>query len=932
MQKLLRKVFGIYPGEGIHNLRFVIFAVLWAFSSTSLETLTDGLLLEHVGAPALKLVYLLGASILIIASSLIVYSLRIISPYFVLMTVMTLGLTFATLSVGILALSATIPIWFWYAFKIFTMLFFYVFLACSWTFIDQYHDLRDAKRIYSLYSAAFFLGIVFSGLFLNISLDAIGLIPTNLIVIGALLAAIWTAREITRKVPAIHDDTMEGVFSGDRHGFSSMLKMIAKSPYTIALLALSLGHQCLLILTEYNYMQGFELAFQNKVIGEAYTANNVAELLGKYKSWIAMFNIFLGAFIYPPFLRRVGLSNAIIIAPVFFLFVYSGWLVNEGFWISLMGLFVVDGISYTIEDNNFNLLTKAVPPKLKSKVRIINDSFFEPLGMLLCALMLFVMKDHGLIIGFIFSIITFLLVFILRAYYSKAIFTSLKEQAVHFERKAREWFKQMGKKEHKETKKDIIDALSQENEKIKIMACRSLLALEDNNVLDQILSAAKNISSKSKIELIHLFEKSQFANNPRIIELVDLWLSEAQDPDLSKTAHFFLAKKGLLHPEKVLDDLDSDDLILRGAAIITLNKSQAAQNLDSLSLYKTIALKETDLMLKSSDPSEICMGLEILREAMGSYSAEKALPFLLHEENKVKRSAATTLSVLVEKSHSRFSSNLIQALKESFDQEVRKGCLMALGNINNSTTVKEILLSSIHFRPMERRLTEEIIIAMGLKTVPTLLACVKDSSLHDRSRILAGKILATLAPPQLQANLHEIVDVELERAFFYFYYGHTIQKRYPLYDLSSLEEALLTSSKSVIDFIIYLLGAAGSIEDSELLVHSIRSKNEKMYGNALETLERSCDNHIYQIILPLIDDIPIEEKLYAAEKILQNSSELSLSELLDQLGKSPALFDKVVAVKLQAALNMPNWRASLKEQITQGDETFHHYAYELLEL
>ncbi len=740
------------------------------------------------------------------------------------------------------------------------------------------------------------------------------------------------ARQITRKVPAIHDDTMEGVFSGDRHGFSSMLKMIAKSPYTLALLALSLGHQCLLILTEYNYMQGFEFAFQNKVIGEAYTANNVAELLGKYKGWIAVFNIFLGAFIYPPFLRRVGLSNAIVIAPLFFLFVYSGWLVNEGFWISLMGLFVVDGISYTIEDNNFNLLTKAVPPKLKSKVRIINDSFFEPLGMLLCALMLFVMKDHGLIIGFIFSIITILLVFILRGYYSRAIFTSLKEQAVHFERKARDWFAHMGKREHKETKKDIIEALSQENETIKIMACRSLLALHDTGVLDQILQASQGVSNRSKIELIHLFDRSPFSDNPRIIELVDLWLSEAEEASLTKAAHFFLAKKGLLHPEKVLDDLDSEDLTLRGAAIITLNKSQAAQNLDSLSLYKTIALKETDLMLKSEDPDEICMGLEILREAMGPDSAEKALPFLFHEENRVNKAAALCLSILIDKSHSRFAPTLIQSLKESFDQEVRKGCLIALKNINNSTTVKDILLSSIHFRPMERRLTEEVIIQMGLKTVPTLLSCVKDNSLHDRSRILAGKILATLAPPQLQANLHEIVNVELERAFFYFYYGRSIQKKYPLHDLSSLHEALLTSSKSVIDFIIHLLGAAGSIEDSELLVHSIHSKNEKMHGNALETLERSCDNHIYKILLPLIDDTPIEEKLYAAEKILGDKIGLSLSQLLDRLGKSPALFDKVVAVKLQAALNMPNWRSSLKEQITQGDETFHHYAYELLEL
>jgi hypothetical protein len=58
---------------------------------------------------------------------------------------------------------------------------------------------------------------------------------------------------------------------------------------------------------------------------------------------------------------------------------------------------------------------------------------------------------------------------------------------------------------------------------------------------------------------------------------------------------------------------------------------------------------------------------------------------------------------------------------------------------------------------------------------------------------------------------------------------------------------------------------------------------------------------------------------------------LTLFELLEKLDESPSLFDKVVALRLKVKLQMPNWRRQLREQMKQSDETFHQYAYELLE-
>jgi len=184
---------------------------------------------------------------------------------------------------------------------------------------------------------------------------------------------------------------------------------------------------------------------------------------------------------------------------------------------------------------------------------------------------------------------------------------------------------------------------------------------------------------------------------------------------------------------------------------------------------------------------------------------------------------------------------------------------------------------------------------------------------------------------QLQANLMEIIDLEIERAYFYFYLGHTIQKQDPLYDLEMLQNALLTGYQSVIDFIIHLLGAAGSLEDPELLVRALHSRNAKIHSHAVESLEKTCDLRIFRLIVPLVDDLPLEEKMAACLRWQGDFPNLTLSELLGKLEMSPTLFDKIVATRLKAQLQMPNWRQQLREQMKHSDETFHQFAYELLE-
>ena len=927
MKEFFRKLFGIYHGEGSHALRFVRLAIFWAFGSSCLDTLSDGLFLENIGADHLPRVYLLIAFGMISMSSIVLYSLKHTSPYKILIAALSLGILICSSAAFFVANSP--PDWYWYLLKISSRMFFAVMIAVSWTFTDQYHDLQDAKRVYSLYSAAYFCGTIISGSMINLFLDKIGFSGLLILAACSIASGLWVARGIAFRAKAVHDDSCEGIFSGSRDSFSSVVRLIVSSRFAITLLLLSLFIQLMWTTTEFNYMESMSAHFKG---GE----HQITEFLGKCRAWISSCNILVGIFLYSRVVRRAGLQNAVLITPLFYLAVYSFWVWNDSMMLAVLGLVAVDGVLFTVEDNCFNLLSNAVPTKLKSRVRIINDSFFEPIGMLLSSLLLLsIDTDNNPAaskwLGLSLTLVALALTLLIRAIYSQSILTNLKENAVHFQRTIRSWFSSLTRREQKEAKQNILRSLQSGPEESRLLAIEGLLQLGDPTSLASILETIDRFGTLSKIHLLRLFDNSQFGSDSRIIETIDRWADSAESQELSKWANFYLAKRGLHHPEKMEDDLDHPDLLLRGAAILTLKKSLANPTLEYAALNRTIAAKKLDLMLKSSRIDEISMALDILSEDNSIEAAEQALAFLSHESILVKRAAARCIARLGDKRFGRHALRMIEDLESARDNIFRLHILEALGKIGDTTTIKEILKACVHFRPNERRKTEEIIVQMGLKTVPLLLTLTKDIALPERARILAGKILSQLALPQLQANLIDILDIEIERAYFYFYFAHTIQKHYPLYDLEMLQSALLAGYQSVIDFIIHLLGAAGSLEDPELLVRALHSKNEKIHSNAIESLEKTCDIRIFKLIAPLVDDLPLEEKMAACMRWEGDFLKLTLSELLDKLERSPALFDKIVATRLKAKLQMPGWRQTLRDQMKQSDESFHQFAYELLE-
>ena len=614
----------------------------------------------------------------------------------------------------------------------------------------------------------------------------------------------------------------------------------------------------------------------------------------------------------------------------------------------------VEGVSYLIDENNSNLLLNAVPSAFKNKVRIAIDSFFEPLGMLISSLIFLLWNVNNIALGLALALGALVVALCLRAQYRNAVLVNLSRNALHFERKTGDWIKFMSKKQRRSAEFQLIAILRQRDESAQLLAFEALLQFRQSRILPRLLNHLQSLSFRGKLRAIELLSDSAYALDGQVLDRLSHLMRETSHPALKSGIHFYFAKYGLLSPEKISADLKSHDVTLKAAAILSLKKSvelpaptqeaphavgwiEWAERLQKswtaqppafIAFLRLQAAAQLQQLLHSNLDEEVCTGLQVLGIEGSVENVDSIFRFLSHPSTRVKRTAAEALSKVIDPTCARHGFALVELLTRFSDSAYRISLLHAIGRMRDSSLVRQLLLSSIHFRPSERRKVEEVVCHMGLRSVPTLLAMTKDAKLHDRCRVLSGRILGRVALPQLRANLFDIISVEINRAYFYFYHSFDVERQWEPFPM--LKDALTTGFHSAIDFIIQLLGVAGSIERSEVLAHALRSKNPKVRGNAVETLEKTCEAKIFHRLKPLIDERPIEEKLRLYLK--ENRPVHTFEELLDVLDASASSVNHVIALTLKARHNVPNWRTSLRKHMEKDEELFHHFAYELLEV
>ncbi|MCH9609601.1 MAG: hypothetical protein S4CHLAM45_15330 [Chlamydiales bacterium] len=912
MEKAIRLVFNLHPGEGVKSLLFILLGFLWSIGTYGMFTLSEGMFLEHIGADKLPYTYIFVSLSLCLLSGILIFSLNHLSIRKILFLLISI---WSTVTLGFyFCRGFSSHAEYWYLLKVFGWVMPISTYICYWSFIDQYMDLQSGKRLFCLINSVTFLGDACGGGIISMGIGQLGhsgiLLIFGLIMTGSL-PFIYL---ISRKLSPIIDEHADHLDTRSSLSFKEIIRKVASSKFTLYLLGFYFIMQLLVIVTEFSYMKTFGLAFKHR------SEHDLTQFLGTCNMWIALSNVLFGAIVYSRIVKKMGVNNVILMAPAFFLLLFSFWFWKKGISIALFGLIAREGITYTFDDNNLNLLISGVPTKIKNQIRITVESFFEPFGMLISALLLLFLHDYSHILGLSVALAALSIAFLLRSHYSKALFSNLIASSIRFGKRAIDW---IPKKDKKQFEHHLLTTLKHSDESSRLLGFEYLLRLKDLNHLPRLLNTVNLMTLPGKLIAIDLLSNSSVAKETVVIERLERWRRTIPHSSLQGAIHLYFAKHALLLPEKIMQNLHSDELTMRAAAILSMRTKP------SLPTLVTLASEKLRTLLDSKIEREICIGIEILENEGSKENLKHLLPYLKHASKQVNRSAAKAIAQIATEEEKKYAPLLIHHLTYGRDHKTRLHCLLALEKMNDKESAAKLILATVHFRPGERSIVERILFKMGRDMDPMLLTLVQDRFIHERCRLLAGKILARNDPALLNNHLFSLLKIEIDRAYFYFYHCDMVRNQSHDQDLSILGDALESGYHSVVDFIIQLIGAASSLEQSEVLSHSLRSRNSKIRAQASETLQKTCGTRLFSLIEPLIDESAPQQKLRTYLK--RGHIPLNLTQLLDAMVHSPSLTDQIIAIGLKEKLGVPDWREILTKKLKGNEEIFHHFAHELLE-
>lgn len=411
MKELLCRIFSLNQGELKKVFLFALIGFLWSLAATSGLKYSDAMFIYKIGASSLSSVYTIIPCGMILISIVLLYTYHHydaakVFQGLLLTTVFFYGVAFFCLSYGI----GTESNWLWYGMRIMGALFLYPLITSYWTFIDQYYKTHDAKRLFGLFCSIIYLGSTATGLIMKLGIIEIEqLFPFVMVLL--VLSAYGVHRIAKRETPCSseeHSDIIEELPS-----LWEKIKLVLTFRYTALIFAGSFAAILLWVIAEFNYMSAFEARFSS-----ADSPKELTQFLGQCFSTISVINVLFGIFLYGRLVRKVGVGSAILITPLLYLFVFSGWLVQDAFIFPLMGMLAVEGSAEVMDNSNLAFLVKASPGSVKSVMRVMVECIFEPLGMLSSGLLISLSFMDSKLLGMIIAFVALAIAVAIRSHYS----------------------------------------------------------------------------------------------------------------------------------------------------------------------------------------------------------------------------------------------------------------------------------------------------------------------------------------------------------------------------------------------------------------------------------------------------------------------------------------------------------------------------------
>jgi len=731
----------------------------------------------------------------------------------------------------------------YYFIKIFTTVIYIAFYSLYWNFADLYFDMSESKRLFAYLAAGTAFGVIVGGLTVTLSAEVLGVPYLFLLWLVLGLLSLPVIYYINRRfneltIVDLDEPEEESAWTVLKNHWGSIVKiryvsLLAGMVFLVSLLA---G------IAEYQYYD---------VFSKSYDEAQLAVLLGTLYAGVNVFNLIICAFVFNRLVLRIGVTSVSMIQPVVYILIFAFLLLDYGFSAAILAFFAYQGMAWSVDNNNYNLLYNALPNANRAQLRTILEGLLEPIATAIAGVYLLfyasrVPAEGISLVGFLGALALFTIVMFMKRNYLVSLVQNLKTEWLDFTKKLKYHLTSFTDSDRDTLYGKLSASLSNSLSSLKI-----LHSINDTQTLPVLLRVYDQhvhgmSDRKNFYELKSHFEEFLETSNYHHTRSLVKWFNDNSSRIHPHIAEIF-AFHGLIQPERISQFATDSNSDRRNVALVA--------SLHSADLHQVSDAIETIKELLQGDYDDIQRGLRALQFSKNPMYAYTALPYIHHSDTSIQLTALYVIRENVAEAEISFIQPVLEVLKSS-GSDIRSCCIEILARINDPICVKPLILSASEITPSERRLSEDMICGMGKLIIPVVVSVLSDSNAPAISRSLAAKVLYRVAPEHFELIYPDLIAQEINEVERLKKSEVSIlQNDGQTSELLVLGRFYRDSRKSKLNLILEFLSTAGRLPAYELMVNSLGSSNPKIRAFGLETLEQGVDRQLFRRLIVQLNNV-----------------------------------------------------------------------------
>jgi AAA family ATP:ADP antiporter len=821
--KFLSKVIDVRPEETSSSILLFIYFFFITSSAGIIKPVKLSLFLDQLTFEKLPFAYLLTAVFMGFFVSLNTRLLRAMKRH----VYISLSLAFFMASLLIFWFLFQME-WQWvnYVYWLWSEVFMVTTVTQFWILVNDIYHPRQAKRLIGFLVSGGLLGGI-CGSLLSSALAGVvkteGLLLICPVMLGVGLVVVFFVKRFQREeVKERPEKTDER--NKQKVGYMESFRLLRKSRHLIFLSGIMVSAIVVTTLIDFQF---------NSVVAYRFVEKNArTSFFGLFFAGLMLFSFLFHTFLTSRILRKFGIRIALLIAPFILLagsavvFLFMGIL----FWWAIFLKGADKSLAHSLNQSVRELLYIPIPLEIKYKAKVFIDMFVNKLARGIGALLILLTfsvfglwgTDPGGIVKYMSSIVViFAVVWIILNLSITKEYVNIVKKSLRIKWQDADRF--IGEKIDVDMTKLVFDTLESKN-RSSVLYAMNLFDLVKKEKMSPELK--KIISQKSDeiraSSMGSLFELDGEVLIPEMEDTIDEENLDVQVQEIMSLDVYQEVMKDSI--DKIISEEGKDKEVSRMEAAKVMGMMEPSPSL----------IQSLSKLIRDESPEVVSYAVE----SAGKLKRRELVPFIVqHLSNPYIQGVAQKALV-------GFGGKIIGMLKDYLgdseeDLRLRKSIPDIIAQVG---TQRAANILSLEMKKKNKDIEPEIIAAIYKMRS-------KNPQLFFDKKIIFPEIMEKIIDSH-------VIMIEIQEA---------ISDRKMELTAKGLENNLARSLRRIFE----LLSLIYPHEDMIRAYQNICSGSGKALDYSIELLDNVVKRDVMEILLPLIDDIPLEDKAKRSRKILK---------------------------------------------------------------